>query len=149
MFKYELTGYPKDDQGYVLANAFQLARYANRSYRQKDEDGTVREYMFPETVSEIESEVEIAKEQIKVAFERDVSVSSANPHQSVYSLTGNTLERSRLRKIITEKSKKLDQLRAGYYGYVLGVYYEIKYKNITEGIFQKRKIFNYFLTSFI
>lgn len=140
LFKYELTGYPKDDQGYVLADAFQLARYANRSFRQKDKSGIIREYMFPETVSEIENELSAAREQMKVAFDRDISVSSANPDQYVFSPIGNSIERAGLRQIITEKSKKLDQLRSAYYNYVLGVYYEIKLKNITEDIFQKRKI---------
>ena len=140
LFKYELTGYPKDDQGYVLADAFQIARYANRSFRQKDKDGIVQEYMFPETVSEIESELAAAKEQMKVAFDRNISISSANPYQSVVQPRGNVVERAGLRQIITKNSKKLDQLKAAYYNYVLGVYYEIKFKNITEDIFQKRKI---------
>ena len=140
LFKYELTGYPKDDQGYILADAFQLARYANRSFRQKDKADIMRECMFPETIAELENELIAAKEQMKVAFDRDVSVSSANPMQHVFSPIGNSFERTGLRQIITEKSKKLDQLKAAYYNYALGVYYEIKFKNITEDIFQKRKI---------
>lgn len=96
--------------------------------------------MFPETVAELENELIAAKEQMKVAFDRDVSVSSANPTQHVFSPIGNSIERTGLRQIITEKSKKLDQLKTSYYNYVLGVYYEIKFKNITEDIFQKRKI---------
>ena len=139
LFKYELTGYPTDDSGLVLAEAFQLARYANRTYKQKDNVGIIKEYLFPQTVAELENELEAAKEQMKVAFDRDVSVSSANPMQYVAPPLGNNFERAGLRQIITEKSKKLDQLKSGYYNYVLGVYYELKIKNITEDIFQKRK----------
>ena len=107
LFKYELTGYPKDDNGYVLTDAFQLARYANRSFRQKDKVGIVQEYMFPETVAEIENELEAAKEQMKVAFDKDVSISSANPNQHIFTPFGNTMERAGLRQIITQKSKKI------------------------------------------
>jgi AbiTii len=140
LFKYELTGYPADDQGFVLAEAFQLARYANRTFRQKDKVGIIKEYLFPQTVAELENELEAAKEQMKVAFDRDISVSSANPTQHVWSPIGNGTERAGIRLIITEKSKKLDQLKSGYYNYVLGVYYETKFKNITEDIFGNRKL---------
>lgn len=140
LFKYELAGYPKDDRGYILSDAFQLAKYANRSFRQKDKTGIAKEYMFPETVAELENELIAAKEQMKVAFDKDVSISSANPTQHIFSPIGNSFERAGLRQIITEKSKKIDQLKTAYYDYVLGVYYEIKFKNIAEDIFQKRKI---------
>ena len=64
-----------------------------------------QEYLFPQTVAELENELEAAKEQMKVAFDRDVSVSSANPTQHVWSPIGNNIERAGLRQIITEKSK--------------------------------------------
>jgi len=140
LFKYELTGYPKDDKGYILADAFQLAKYANRSFRQKDQNSIIQEYMFTETVSEIENELLAARDQMKVAFDRNISISSANPNQFVIPPTGNVTERSLLRQIISKNSKKLDQLKTAYYNYVLGVYYEIKFKNIIDDIFQKRKI---------
>ena len=102
--------------------------------------GILKEFLFPQTVAELENELEAAKEQMKVAFDRDVSVSSSNPTQYVFSPLGNGIERAGLRQIITEKSKKLDQLKSGYYNYVLGVFYETKFKNITEDIFGKRKL---------
>ena len=140
LFKYELTGYPTDDSGYVLTEAFQLARYANRTFKQKDKSGHMQEYIFLQTVAQLESELEAAKEQMKVAFDRDISVSSSNPSQYVFSPIGNNIERAGLRQTISDLSKKLDQLKSGYYNYALGVYYELKFKNITEDIFQKRKI---------
>ena len=137
LFHYELAGYPKDNNGYVLTDAFSLARFANRTFYDQKRNSEV---MFPETVAELESELETAKIQMSVAFDRDVSVASSNPQQYVLSPIGNSLERYGLRQIITEKSKKLNQLKIGYYNYVLGVYYELKFGNITEGIFEKRKL---------
>lgn len=140
LFNYELAGYPQDENGFILAEAFNLARYANRTFRQKDQSGN-NEYMFPQTVAELEAEVDAAKEQLRVAFDTDVSVSSSNPMQHVIAPMGNTIERASLRQIITESSKKIDQLKVAYYRYVLGVYYELKFGIITEDIFSKKKGF--------
>ncbi len=139
LFKYELSGYPQDEKGFVLAEAFSLARFVNRVFSQKDKNGVSRKYIFPETVAELEIETEAAKEQMKVASDRDISIASSNPDQYLISPMGNALERARLRQIITEKSKKLNQLKSGYYNYVMGVYYEFKFGDIVEEIFEKRR----------
>jgi len=139
LFQYELAGYPQDNDGLILAEAFSLARYVNRVFSQKDKIGVSREYIFPETVAELEIEAETAKEQMKVASDRDVSIASSNPSQYVMSPLGNTFERAGLRQIITEKSKKLNKLKSGYYNYALGVYYELKFGDIVEEIFEKRR----------
>lgn len=141
LFNYELAGYPQDEKGFILAEAFSLARYANRTFQQKDKSGNTNEYMFPQTVAELESAVDAAREQLKVAFDTDVSVSSSNPYQHVTAPIGNTFERTNLRQIITENSKKIDQLKVAYYRYVLGVYYELKFGNISEDIFKEKRGF--------
>lgn len=53
LFYYELAGYPKDKNGYVQPEAFELARHANRTFYKKDKSGKSIEYMFPETVAEL------------------------------------------------------------------------------------------------
>lgn len=141
MFNYELAGYPQDENGYVLFAAFELARYANRTFQIKDQSGNNTERMFPQTVAELESNVEAAKEQLKVAFDSNLSITSANPYQNVGPLMGNALERSMLRTTIADNSKKIDQLKVAYYRYVLNVYYEFKFGNINDEIFSKRKLF--------
>jgi len=141
MFNYELASYPQDENGYVLFAAFALARYANRTFQIKDSSGNSAERMFPQTVAELESNVEAAKEQLKVAFDSNLSISSANPYQYLLPLPGNTAERSILRTTITDNSKKIDQLKVAYHRYVLDVYYGYKFGNINEEIFSKRKLF--------
>lgn len=137
LFQYELAGYPKDNNGYIPADAFNLARYANRVTYDKEKND---ELMFSETVAELESQLESAKVRMTVAYDRDVSISSSNPVQHVYAPMGNFLERSTLSKIISDTSKKINQLKAAYHNYALGVYYELKFSGITEGIFEKRKL---------
>lgn len=137
LFQYELAGYPKDKSGYILADAFSLARFANRTYYDQEKKS---EFMFPDTVAELESGLETAQTRMSVAFDRDVSVASSNPSQYVITPAGNSLERFGLSETITKNSKKLNQLKIAYYSYVLGVYYELKFSDITEGIFEKRKL---------
>jgi len=139
LFRYELAGYPQGDGGLILTEAFNLARYVNRVFKQKDKVGVLREYIFPETVAELETETDAAKEQMKVSSDRDVSVASSNPGQYVMAPIGNSFERFGLRQTITEKSKKLNKLKSGYYNYALGVYYELKFGDIVEEIFEKRR----------
>ncbi len=140
LFHYELAGYPMDDQGLVLFEAFDLARHSNRTFRQKDKSGKIQDYMFPETVAALESELEAAKDQMKVAFDREIAISSANPNQFVFSPPGNVSERTTLRQVIVEKAKKIDQLKVAYYNYVLGVLYELKFSHLAEEIFEKKKL---------
>jgi len=139
MFYYELVGYPTDSNGYVIPDAFELARYANRTFQEKDKSGQPREYMFPETIATLESEFEAAKDQMKVAFDKNISFSSTNPY--IIPPIGNSFERAGLRNLITEKAKKIDQLKAMYYNYTLGVFYKLKFGNLAEEIFKKRKSF--------
>jgi hypothetical protein len=139
-FKYEQSGYPESPGGGIEARAFELARFGNRTFVKKEKGEQSKEYMFPQTVAEIESELDAAKEQMKVAHDHDIAISSANPEQFVMPHYGNTLERNKLKETIVEKSKKLNQIKSAYYNYVLGVYYEMKFKGITEDIFQKRKL---------
>lgn len=139
-FKYELAGYPKDDNGFILGEAFNLARFANRVFKQKDNE-KITERMFSETVSELENELESAKEQMKVAYDRNISIASSAPDQWVHPPAGNMLERNTLRQITKETAKKIDQLKTAYYNYVSGVSYELRFGDITEDIFQRRRIF--------
>jgi hypothetical protein len=139
LFNYELNGYPKDEKGLVLYKAFDLSRHVNRPFKKKDDFGTEKEYMISETVAELEAELETAKTQMSVAHDRDISVSSSNPQQFVYTPLGNTMERTTLKQSIIEKSRKLQLLKNGYYSYVLSVYNERRLEDITENIFQKKK----------
>lgn len=140
LFAYELLGYPKDDKGLVVFDAFELSRYVNRPFKKKDKLGVEREYIFSETVAELEAELAAAQAQMSVASDRDISIASSNPQQYVVPPLGNTFERMGIRQTIVDKSRKLQLLKNGYYSYVLSVYYERKFENIAEDIFTKRKI---------
>jgi len=138
-FKYELSGYPKDENGFVPSEAFAIAKSANRTYIQTDKDGKSQEFMFTETIAELEVEVDTAKEQMKMAIDPAVSLSSSNQYQHVVPIS-NARERKELRIMITKNTKQINQLKIAYYNHVLGVYYESRLINIIEDIFKRRKI---------
>lgn len=140
LFNYELNGYPKDESGYILYEAFNLCRLVNRPFKQKDKADVEREYMMVETVAELEAEISIAQSQMSVAYDRPVSVSSSNPNQYVFTPIGNSIERATIKQTIIDKTKKLQLLKNGYYSYVLSIYYEKKFENITEDIFNRKRI---------
>jgi len=140
LFNYELNGYPKDDKGFVLYDAFELSRQANRRFKQKDKNGIEKDFIFSETVAELEAEISTAQSQMSVAYDRNISIASSNPSQYVFNPPNNSLERAGLKQTITEKSRKLQLLKNGYYSCVLTIYYERRFENIIEDIFKKKKL---------
>lgn len=141
LFRYELAGYPKNEENLVYADAFSLARKANRTFFEKDKvTSKNQEFMFVESASQLENELQTAQEQMKVSQDGSISIHSSNPNQWIQNPAGNTAERQSLRQSIIEKSGKIDKLKWAYYNYVLGVLYELKFKKIKEDIFQKKKL---------
>lgn len=138
LFTYELSGYPKNSEGYIENKAFGLSRILNRPYKQKDKDGVEKEYMMTESVTELASQLSAATSQMAVAQDKDISLSSANPYQSL-TPTSNNFERHELRRSIIDASKKMNKLKNGYYNFVLNIYAKYKLEDITEDIFKRKK----------
>lgn len=118
-FQYELSGYPTDEKGSILPEAFNLARIFNRVFYDKDDQGKVKEYMFLKSPAELEYSLEASKKKLEV---------STAP-----------LERSFLPGHISKLAKNIGKLKAAYYQYVLEVHYRMKFGAITEEIFNRIK----------
>jgi len=121
LFKFELSGYPKDENGFILPDAFRLASAANRVSSDKDKQtGKIQESMFVESPDELLRALETAKKLLE------------HPATTVF-------QRNFLPRHISDVSKKIEKLRAGYYGYVLEIYYKYVYGNISEEIFNRMR----------
>ena len=83
------------------------------------------------------SEIETAKERLKVSQDADVSISSSNPYQTVPSATGNSMERFGIAKVINDTSKLIGQRRAFIYQYLSNTYYELRYSVVTNDSFSR------------
>jgi hypothetical protein len=138
LFNYEINGYPKDDKGYVLAEAFTLARQVNRVFRNKNKSSIMQDFMFPETVNELASSLELSKQKLGNVRNKEKTL----PSQNILSFD---LDPTKIEIAISEGNvlrieQKINQLKSGYYSYVLSVYYEYKFGTISESIFNNRKI---------
>lgn len=116
-FQYEGSGYPQDKYGLVVHEAFNLARFLNRVYLDKNSNGKLDEYMFPDSAAKLESSLETKKKLLEIS-----SVS---------------IERTHLPEIISKISDRIGRLKAGYYRYALQVYHRLKFGSIAEEIFNR------------
>lgn len=78
----------------------------------------------------------MAEMALNAARDPRVSVSSANPYQTVFSPAGNWQERKQIRENATIASKRLSGRRSFIYSYALRKRYELKYAGIADAFFQ-------------
>lgn len=142
IFVFESSGYPSTPTG-VSKDIWELCKKANRTYKEKvNKDGVETEVERADltSVGSFETEMESLKENLRIAYDPNVSISSANPNQYVSpGITSNAGERRVLRKRIQQLSLLLDERRGFLYEYVSTKNYELKYSKITSDIFSRTR----------
>jgi len=134
---YEISGYPTTPMG-LAPETYQLAVVAGRELQYKDEKtAESKNYVFIESIEELEYETKIAEKALDAARDHDVSVSSANPLQTVFTPVGNWYERKQIRDSASRSKKRLSSRRAVIYRYVLKKHYELKFSGIAGDIFSR------------
>lgn len=137
MMGYEAGGYPSAPDG-VSPDVWKIAILAERKLEEKNTTtGKILEYIYTESIAELEEQVKIAEVSLAASRDPDVSVSSANPYQHVYSPTGNIHERQTIRTSVITATKRLASRRTFIYNYVLQKYYELKYSTIADDVFTR------------
>lgn len=140
IFAFESSGYPNTPNG-VTPDIWKLCQKAKRVYTVKEtKEGVEKEeeYTRLDSLGAVETEIEALKENLRVAYDPNISLSSANPSQFVgLGKTGNANERQNLRTRILQLSKLLNERRAFLYEYVANKNYELKYSKITSDIFSR------------
>lgn len=137
IMEYEAGTYPTTPSG-IPPEVWQLAELAERTYQEKDsKTGEIKKFAFTESIEQLEEKLQSAKLGLDAAKDRDVSVSSANPDQYVFTPAGNFMERNRLQGEIAQTSKRLSSRRTFIYSYAQRKYYELKYSGIAEDIFSR------------
>ncbi len=131
--RFEINWYPVDSEWKFTKESYFIAgKYSGRSYFDNVNKG---HYLFTETIPQIESTIESAKMELSVAVDPNVSVSSSNPNQHVYSPPWNWTRRIHLNKVIVQNSEKLAKLKHSIHKYVIETNYELKYWNTIYSIF--------------
>jgi len=96
--------------------------------------------MYCESIENLEFKIESFQISMESARDPDISISSANPHQTVYNPLGNKTERVEIRRSALTARKYLAERRAFIYSYALNNYTELKYSKISDDIFSRVRV---------
>lgn len=137
IMEFEAGGYPSEPDG-VPQDIWTLGKFAGRVYRNKDaKTNEVKEYMYRESIGELEESLKTAETALSAAHDPDVSIASANPHQMVSKGIGNQFERTGIRNLISQNAQRLASRRTFIYQYALRVHHELKFSGIADDIFTR------------
>jgi hypothetical protein len=137
IFQFEVAGYPSTPSGVPHA-AFQLALKANRGYKRIDTTTKEeKQVVHLESIEQLEHEIEMAQSALRAAADRDISISSSNPHQNVFAPMGNAMERRSIREAAQAAARRLSARRTLIHEYALTKHYELKFSGIADDIFSR------------
>lgn len=134
---YEAGGYPIN-LGIMPDQSWRLSDLAGRRYKEKDKKtDEIKEYAYVSSIGELEENIRISKISLESARDPDVTITSANPHQYVWSPTGNRVERNTLRSNAAISIRRLASRREFIYNYTLQKYYELKFSGLANDVFSR------------
>lgn len=137
VMEFEASGYPSTPGG-VHPDIYRLAVLAGREYQQKNEKTEeVKNYIYTTSIEELEQEVKSTDAALAAARDPDVSVSSANPYQTVWNPAGNKFERDTIRTNAARAQRRLSSRRSFIYAYVLRRHHELRFSGIADDIFSR------------
>jgi hypothetical protein len=134
--QFEVGGYPSTTDG-ITPEAWQLANLAGRVFEETDEDGTTKLVAHTQSISEFEQMINLTATALQAARDVDVSISSANPKQTVWPPSKNTGERAIIMARHDTAVKWLANSRKLIHHYVLLKHYELKFSGISDDIFSR------------
>jgi hypothetical protein len=135
IFEWEAGGYPSTPGG-IHPDVWASLVLAGRVV-ETNEDGKSVERAYPGSIASIENDIATSQLSIQAAQDPNVSISSSNPSQWLTAPTGNALERTTLRKQLSEASQRLANRRAFFHSYASERHYELKFSGIAEDIFSR------------
>ncbi|MEH4622943.1 hypothetical protein PO369_04995 [Phytobacter diazotrophicus] len=142
IFFYENSGYPSGPNG-ITPEVWSLCKKAERVKSTLEGSGTEKkeiERASTKSISATLLNLDALNESLKVAYDPNISLTSANPNQYVgLGNSGNSLERQGLRKSIKTESDFISERLAFIYNYVSTKNYELKFSNISSDIFSRTR----------
>lgn len=134
---YEAGGYPIE-QGIFTAESWRLAVIAGRRWTEKDnQTGKNKELAYGDSISHLEDQLEISKRGFDSARDPDISITSANPGQHVFTPQGNYNERQSLRNQATVASMRLAARRSFIHNYTYKIHYQLKFSGFASEVFSR------------
>ena len=141
--QYESGGYPKDSEGYILKDAFNVAFNNGRGSYNKDKQKVI----FTETISELETRIETQKKAISNFSTEGVSTSGEWASVAMNTLTSTVANSTRnMIMNISNCERNMAILKSKYYDYALKKQIELSFGNVTADIFSayREKVDNHF-----
>lgn len=136
---YEANGYKLTKDGYLTSDSWKATEKSGRRYFKKnDGEDKPKEYAFTETIAVMESVIATSSKRMEVSYDPNISISSHSEYNPILP-RGNSSERNSITTSIKKYTEKIEKVKAKVYEYVLGVNYELKFGNITEDIFTRKR----------
>jgi hypothetical protein len=136
IMRFEVGGYPSTPTG-ITPDVWRLATLAGRVWEEKDNDGNTKPLAYTTSISEFEQTIKLTPIALQSARDADVSISSANPNQTVFTPLNNATERHNIRKLHEISIKRLANSQKLIHQYVLLKHYELKFSGIADDIFSR------------
>lgn len=141
--QYESGGYPRNDEGYIISEAWQIAYDNGRGSYDNDKKVVV----FSETVMELEAKIEMQKKAISNFSTEGVSVAGEWAATTMRKLTDTVVNSTGvIINSVAANEKKIAILKSKYYDYALKKQIELSFGNVTADVFSvyREKVDNYF-----
>lgn len=131
--QYEYGGYPRNNNGKVIPDAWDIAYKKGRGYQ---EDGKL--YIFTELASELEGRIIAQQNSVGNFTTNGASVSGELAVLAMDRLTTN-VHKSTLAMVtgVSVAKKRLSLLKAQYYEYALKKQIELTFGNVATSVFMK------------
>ena len=129
--QYEYGGYPKNKNGYIQEEAWNIAYKNGRGYFKEG-----KEYVFLELSSELEEKIAVQHRTVNNFTTQGASVSGEYAFGAMSNLTSSvTSSTSNIVSNIALCEKRLSILKSKYYDYALKKQIEISFGNVVSNIF--------------
>jgi hypothetical protein len=138
IMEYEVGGYPCESSA-IPPEAWRLAGLAGRYYKGIGKDHKPSTFAYIESIGQLEEQIRTSEAALAAASDRNISITSANPHQYVHDPVGNQQERVWIRADLNKVADKLASRRSVIYSYVLRNYYELKFSGTADDIFSRTR----------
>ena len=110
----------------------------NDKFSQKDtKTKEIKTYAYLESTPELEEAIRVGNASLESARDPNVSISSANPNQTVWNPFGNRMERDAIRTMVATNVKRLASRRSFIHRYATRKIYELKFSGIADDIFSR------------
>lgn len=147
--EYEYGGYPRDKQGYIVHNAWQIGADHGRSYQQKDDEGNRKTVIFTELCGELEATIESDKKAIGSYTTQGYSVSGDLALLATDRMTLRVAQGTNsLLDSIRTAERHLSILKSQYYEFATKWHIELQFGNNAKKVFEEyqEKVDSYYST---